>query len=131
MYWRRSFTEGDTNYSNQFWYARQLFINGKRPESDARFEVLKAVRVDPQVKHKARGLIADADKSPVLFYGQVTAVETTYAHIRPDGEGFVVYVSRSGSNDSIWKVLTVGRRVRCNIGFNYYGLTAVDLRPGE
>ena len=128
MYWRRSFTEGDTNYSNQFWYARQLFINLERPEASARFELLKTMRVDPNVKHKSRGMLRNGDGSIQLFHGQVSTVDATYALISVDGESYSVYVSRTAIDDETWRVLAHGRRVNFNVGFNYYGLTAVRLQ---
>ena len=43
---RLAFTEGDANTEAQFWYARQLYINGKLAESRDRFRQLKEVRLN-------------------------------------------------------------------------------------
>ena len=37
--WRRSFTDGDTNYTSQFWFARRLYVNGKIDDAMERFAV--------------------------------------------------------------------------------------------
>jgi Flp pilus assembly protein TadD len=37
---RRGFTQGDNNYEAQFWFARELFLQGHFPEAEKLFSTL-------------------------------------------------------------------------------------------
>ena len=63
------------------------------------------MRVDPNVKHKNRGMLRNDDGSIQLFHGQVSTVDATYALVSVDGESYSGYVSRTAIDDQTWRVL--------------------------
>ena len=63
------------------------------------------MRVDPNVKHKSRGMLRNGDGSIQLFHGQVSTVDATYALVSVDGESYSGYVSRTAIDDQTWRVL--------------------------
>lgn len=127
LHWRRAFTEGDSNYLSQFWYARQLFINKKFIESEKAFKQLKFVRVDPKIKLEIRGLLLDRDSNVDIFSGEVMTIEASYIWLKVKNESFSVYCHKTKINDELWGKLFLGFKVRFTLGFNYYGLAVNEM----
>ncbi|MDX2220654.1 MAG: SIR2 family protein [Burkholderiales bacterium] len=129
-YWRRSFTEGDANYSSQFWYARQLFVGGKTQEAKAVFHKLKAARVAPDVRNAVKGEIRNSDSSIKVFRGQIDRIEATYAWASVLGESYLVFVHRSKVSPDSWEQLRSGVSIEFNVGFNFSGpaATAISIK---
>lgn len=124
---RRAFTEGDRNFDAQFWYARQLYINGKTSESYQRFSSLRTCPIDPNVKNAVRGILQQNGEI-IEFSGQIARIESTYAFLLRDGSGDRIFVHVSRVDDSVWRQLSLRNRVRYSIGFNFGGPSAADLR---
>ncbi len=84
IHWRRSFTDGDSNFTNQFWYARQLFINKKADDAKRVFIKLKKARVDPEVKLEVRGIIKGDSGNQRVYSGEVVVigVRQRFLHFR-------------------------------------------------
>ena len=72
-YWRRSFTDGDANYSNQFWYARQLYVNGKAEEASLAFRSLRGAAGCSRSKEQAAGSFKCAGRFGAEVSGQSRA----------------------------------------------------------
>jgi len=120
---RRSFTEGDKNLDAQFWHARQLYINGKLSEAEQRFEKFNEQRMDPKIRHTARGEWSEHGK-PKMFAGRVIRWEQYYGFIERDATGDAVYVRRDEDADAIPGDVSQGDRVRFSIIFNFRGPVA-------
>ncbi len=127
FYWRRSFTEGDANHQNQFWYARQIFINGQPESARELFKQLGNVRVSPEMKLAVRGLLYDNAGNPKRFTGKVERLESSYAWVSRDGEPGSVYFHCSNCDHSVWDQLMPDCRLSYELGFNYKGLAAVNV----
>ena len=69
---RHGFTEGDSNYEAQFWYARQAYLNGKFGEAQAQFNRLTNALLSPMFKRRVQGIM-QSDGADVLFTGSVSA----------------------------------------------------------
>jgi hypothetical protein len=123
---RRAFTEGDRNYDAQFWYSRQLYINGKYPESRERFLKLRDCPMDPDLKRKLRGLIT-SNYVPVIFKGRITKLESSYCLITRDEIGDLIYVDKKSLETVILDKLNLSIRVRFAIGFTFHGPVAAQL----
>ena len=123
-YWRRSFTEGDTNFANQFWYARQLYVNGRKEEALERFSKLRKVPVSPYVKQKIRGPILGSEDKPVKHRGRVERLEESYALLTQEIGSGLVFFHRSDDSSQVWESLRRGIEVSYSIGFTYRGLGA-------
>ncbi len=126
---RQSFTKWDRNYDAQFWYARQLFLNGKIGESLEMYRTLKDYHIDASLKRKIRGPIK-SNGGDASFTGRVGKLEATYAFITRDGIGdsIFLHVTNAGE-DFVWEQLYRSMRVKFFIGFTYLGPAAFDLQP--
>ena len=54
-HFRRAFSSGDKNYEAQFWYARQLYLNGRFDESSEWFRLFRDKPIPPMLWQKIRG----------------------------------------------------------------------------
>ncbi len=126
-YWRRSFTEGDSNHRNQFWYARQLYLNGKREEAQQFFSSLRDIGVAPSVKQKIRGAILGSNGHPVRVSGRVEKLEASYAFLSQELDGDWVFLHRANTTSKVWDQLQRGKSLQFSIGFTYRGLGAFDV----
>ncbi|MCW5599847.1 MAG: hypothetical protein KIT59_12175, partial [Nitrosomonas sp.] len=127
LHWKRAFTEGDSNYQSQFWYARQLFINKKNKDSHKFFKKLKSVPVDPKIKHEIRGILIDDKDKPIIFSGQVIAIEASYIRIKVSSESFNVYCHKNKIEDNLWNKIHLNSKLDFTLGFNYHGLSVSEL----
>jgi len=117
---RRSFTDGDSNYAAQFWYARLLYIENPFGDAKRYFSLLAQTRLNPETKDAFRGPINDAGK-PVFFQGVVTQKEHSFGFIKRDGYQDVVFVHRSDVDEKVWEDLREGNRMQFVMGFSYKG----------
>lgn len=126
--WRRSFTEGDTNYTSQFWFARRLYLNNKVEEALAKFAKLKLVRVPRDVKVKISGRIRE-NGVVKHFEGAIAKREADYAWVTPYGQVRAVYLHCSEVKPDIWQNLRRADAIKFTIGFNYMGPAASAAQP--
>jgi len=126
---RRAFTVGDRNYEAQYWYARQLYINGKTDESRSIFRSLRDCAIPPDAKRRIRGVMKLAD-SEQAFSGTIGKVESSYAFVQRDGPGDWVFLHAGNLGTAIsWADLRTGMRVSFSLGFNFFGPVAFRIRP--
>jgi hypothetical protein len=130
-YWRRSFTEGDSNHTNQFWYARQLYLNGKRDDAKVYFTSLRDIRVAPAVKQKIRGPILGNDGHPLRVKGRVEKIEASYAFLSQELDADCAFLHRSNVSTKVWDRLHRDTAVMFSVGFTYRGLGAFEVEPIE
>ena len=123
---RRGFTEGDGNTEAQFWYSRQLYINGKLEEAHRRFRDLRNARVNPALKRRARGEIYSGEVTK-KFTGRLEQLLPDYGFITRDGPSDRVYVHINNVDESVWEKLRRNSRISFAIAFNFWGPVAVDI----
>lgn len=121
--WRRSFTEGDTNYTSQFWFARRLYLNGKIDEAIENFARLKLARVPRDIKVSISGRIRENGRVKE-FEGVIAQLENDHAWITPYGQQRSIYLSCSDVDTDTWQNYRRGDMLRFDIGFNYMGPAA-------
>lgn len=121
--WRRSFTEGDTNYTSQFWFARRLYLNGKVEEALENFSQLKLARVPRDIKVRISGRIRENGRAK-QFEGVIAHLEDDYAWITPYGQQRSIYFHCSEVDSGTWQNYRRGNTFRFVIGFNYMGPAA-------
>lgn len=126
-YWRRSFTDGDANYSSQFWYARQLFINGKLADSRNEFKKLRTAPISNKKKHEVNGVICAEINLSKVFTGFIEFLDETYIRLKVDGENYIVPASKYNVDSNLWSQLHKKMRIKFNIGFNFHGASAINL----
>ncbi|HBQ3183382.1 SIR2 family protein [Klebsiella variicola] len=128
-YWRRSFTEGDVNIENQFWYARQLYVNKKYEDSRRYFSITKSKNVAPEVKNKIRGPVFDKDTCLLKFGGAVIRKDDSYCFLRDFASGEVAFLLKRNITDSLlWEKIRIDTKIFYNLGFNYYGASAFNAK---
>jgi len=127
MHLKRSFTDGDSNYAAQFWYARFLYIDDPFGEAKKYFNALAQARLNPEIKEAFRGLITDAGKA-MIFCGVVSKKEHSFGFIRRDGYQDIVFVHRNDIDEREWEDLRGGNRVEFEMGFSYRGPKARYVR---
>ena len=123
---RRGFTEGDSNVEAQFWYARQLYLNGKTVEAQGRFRKLRDLSMDPKIKRLIRGAIPGLLRL-MRFAGRIDRLEYDYAFVIRDGEADRVFLHVANTEKAVWSQLRMNTRISFSIGFNFWGATAIDV----
>jgi tetratricopeptide (TPR) repeat protein len=124
---RKSFTEGDTNYAAQFWYARFLYLDGNIEDALDIFKRLSEAKIDGRIKRKARGKVTD-ETGIIRYTGTVQRLETSYAFIRRDGLNDRVFAHHENSSTEQWRELRPQYRVSFKMAFNYRGAIALDVK---
>jgi len=125
---RRSFTQGDSNYAAQFWYARLLYLEGEFSDAIEQFKILSDAKIDIRIKKEPRGIVT-AGKETIRFSGVITHLESTYGFLVRDGINDRFFTYFSFSDKSVWTSLKTQDRVTFNIGFNYRGPVALNIKP--
>lgn len=127
-HWERSYTKGDASYSNQFWHARQLFVNGKITESQRLFRALRSARVPPDVRNKLRGSLLASNGPTIRYQGRVERLEATYALVsRIDAKEWA-FLHRTRVRRGEWDRLERYTPVNFRLAFTYNGLAAFDVK---
>ena len=126
-YWHRSFTKGDANYSNQFWYARQLYINEKHNEAIDVFRKLRSAPVSPDVRNKLRGVVNDNEGNAIHFRGRVERLESTYALVSLVDRRDWAILHRRRVKREIWNKIARHTPLIFRLGFTYGGIAAFDI----
>lgn len=123
-YLKRGLSHGSANVDSQFWYARQLALDGQDAESRAVFD--KIVRA----KHPARlsrdpAIVFEAKTEPKIFTGQVSVLEPDFGFIYQTTPSLTVFFRRLGP--LLEPGLNIGTRVRYKLTFNHRGPLAYDV----
>ena len=123
---RSAFTEGDPNVEAQFWYARQLYVNGKISDAQHRFHKLKSLPINPTIKRSIRGTIQGHGEDET-FTGRVERLESDYGFVIRDGTADHVFLHISNIEQAVWGDLNRGTRIKFSLGFNFWGAAATNL----
>ena len=135
---RRSFTPKDNRYHAQFWYARCLYLLNEIPDSQTIFDSLKTANLDPKIKTKIRGIIK-ANEDSKIVKGEIFSLHSNFGFIKRDGLGDTIYFYMYSNHDSdeeteevegnVYSNMRRGDRVIFNLGFNYRGPIAINVKP--
>ena len=124
---RASFTEGDTNYDAQFWYARHEFLYGDRAISERIFNHLSKARVSPEFRDKSRAPIVDSSGVVVRFEGQIVGIRDAYCFARVQDLNTNVFIHHSQFDDSNWSRIHINQRLRLSVRFNFRGSVGTEV----
>ena len=127
FYLRRSFTEGDSNYSAQFWFARCLYIENDFDGARRIFGFLRGINLDVRIKREPHGMIYDNDQ-PVEFHGIIDTLEASYGFVLRDELQDRIFTHKYHSVDH-WDDLSYHKRIIFNLAFNYRGPVVINIRP--
>lgn len=123
---RRGFTEGDHNYEAQFWYARELYLQGRFDEAESMFASLNE-RAPGRFRGRAVATVEE-NGVPTVFHCQVERKEEGYAFLALPQFPRNVFASRAESEVSDWEKLYVAANARCNLAFNRRGPRAISVQ---
>lgn len=126
---RRAFSEGDNNYEAQFWYARELFVQGHFPASANAFAAIND-RSPGRFRTGSAAPIAQANAGPTVYSGKVDRLEEGYAFVRCPAYPASLFASRADSEPGAWAVLKNGMGVAFNVAFNRRGPRATNMTMG-
>ncbi|MBN8566292.1 MAG: SIR2 family protein [Flavobacteriales bacterium] len=127
-YLKRSFTKGDSRYQSQLYYARSLFLLNNLEYKDF-FSVLSKANVTPEIKNNITGIIIKNGQRE-KFYGIISSDELSYGYLKRDLISDSIYFYKFQQNYNLGN-LKRGTRISFNIGFNYKGPIAFDLKLVE
>ncbi len=125
---RRGFTEGDNNHEAQFWFARELHLQGEYDEARRLFSTLNERA--PGRFRSGKGGAVERGGSLVRYECQIQRKEEGYAFVRVTGFPKDVFASRADSDPMEWNGLERAARARCSLAFNRRGPRAIDIRVG-
>lgn len=128
-YLSRSFTDGDTNYSAQFEFARMLYIEQDQDKAAGIFTKLKHAKVDLRIKNEPRGIVKTPDGDSKKFTGLIVRKESSYGFIKRDQFADTLFTHKSYSDTIDWKNVSIGKRFKFSLAFNYHGPVAINLEP--
>ena len=126
---RRSFTDGDTHFDAQFWYARELFLNGELEKARILFSEMRHAPVSPSIRSRVRGLVRDEHGNVRRFRGAVSKKEEAYLFAKCEGFPTDAFCHVSQASEDVWGELTVGKSVEVEIGFSMRGPAAAAIFP--
>ena len=125
-HFKRSFSEGDNYYEGQFWYARELYLQGYFDESK---RVFSSINKRAPGRFRTQGSApVERDGTMVLYDGRVKRKEEGYAFIQLLRFTQNVFASKSESEGTEWDTLHSGASVECGLGFNRRGERATSVR---
>ncbi|MDQ8208235.1 SIR2 family protein [Coraliomargarita sp. SDUM461003] len=128
---RKSFSDGDSNYDAQFWYARELFLNNKHDESRAMFDTTKTLKLPPDFKNSIRGIVRKNGEN-VDYEGTIEHFEENYLFLNYGTNNKVkIFTHAERCTADIWEKITPKSQIVYNLGFTMRGAQAVIIRIKE
>ncbi|TGD76203.1 tetratricopeptide repeat protein [Mangrovimicrobium sediminis] len=126
---KRSFSPGDSNYTAQFWFARQHYLYQDKSVALGIFDNLKAAKMPPFVRRKLDGHSLDGAGKMLSYNGQVTSDRVDFGFIRCAelGDDIFTHISHLDSENSA-SGLRVGLEVTFNLAFSMRGPVAINVR---
>jgi tetratricopeptide (TPR) repeat protein len=123
---RKSFSDGDSNLLAQFWYARELFVLGRYPESKDLFAKLWDTPMNPSLRNEIRGRVRD-DGGVKRFRGVLITLETGFAFIKSANFPFDIYAQVQDTEGNAWIKLVRDEQITFELAFTMKGPRAMKL----
>ena len=122
---RRSFSMGDNHYEAQFWYARELFLQGQIDEAGKIFTILND-KAPGRFRTRSTA-VSERDGTPILYDSRVERKEEGYAFLKLPLFSKNIFASRADSDHAEWDKLYTGAQTNCKIAFNRRGACAISI----
>ncbi len=91
------------------------------------FRKLGEAHIDSRIKKEPRGVVKENNR-PVRFTGTVSNIEASYGFIIREGLNDRIFTHVRYSEPTQWQKLKPNRRVSFELGFNYRGPFAINVR---
>jgi tetratricopeptide (TPR) repeat protein len=118
---RSSFTDGDSNYEAQYWFARHEFLFGRREVGLEGFRKLSKAKVSPEARNLVAGQIRNANGELVVFEGTIVGVQEFYCFVRVPDINTDVFVHSMEFGVEQWQHVRRYERVKLSVGFSFRG----------
>ena len=122
---RKSFSRGDSNFEAQFWYARELFLQGYYDKAEEMFSELHE-KSPGRFRTQATACVEREGKT-LSFNCQIERYEEGYAFLKLDQFPKNIFASRSESEHSEWAKLGHGVKAKCSLSFNRRGPRVISI----
>ncbi|MDE0158605.1 MAG: SIR2 family protein [Candidatus Dadabacteria bacterium] len=122
---RRSFTVGDNNFEGQFWYARELFLQGQGDKAGELFVALNS-KAPGRFRTKAAA-VAERDGITIRYNCRVERKEEGYAFLKLYAFPKNIFASRADSDPREWDKLYARAEAKCSLAFNRRGARAISI----
>jgi tetratricopeptide (TPR) repeat protein len=123
---KRSFTEGDSNFSAQFWWARHEFLYGNPDNAISMFAALRDSRISAQIKRRLAGPITDHEGTIIRFTGAIASLQPAYCFVHCDDLKANIFVPARSFSDADWAKAHAGSRVSISVSFSMQGPQGVE-----
>lgn len=126
---RKSFTDGDGNYNAQFWYAREVFLNGDFPTASRLFDQLSSAFMSSQMRNEVRGAVRAETGEPVRYRGEVATLEVGYGFLKSPSFPLDIFTQSKDSEAEHWTQVQRYGKVSFELAFTMRGPRAVRVSP--
>ena len=124
---KRSFTDGDNHYEGQFWYAREMLLQGHAKEADRLFKAIHE-RAPGRFRTRSGAPIVDRDGNVSRFSATVDRVEEGYAFFHLPTFGRSLFGSRGDSDADQWVGLKRDMPITGVVSFSRRGPRLTDVQ---
>jgi tetratricopeptide (TPR) repeat protein len=121
FHFRRSYTDGDSQYDAQVLHARTLFARDGGRAAKPVFRKTARAKTSVDAKREPRYPLSGR------YRGRLERLEDSYAIIEMDGKGDWVNCQTSRVDESVSSEFRVGLRVSFRIAFSMLGPEAIDV----
>lgn len=124
---RKSFSDGDSNFDAQFWYARYMTLFGDSSIGRNLFKKLKAAPMTNAKKNEKRGFVRSLDGKDKRYHGRVKSVSSGFCFLACSDFPLDVFAHHSEFSGSEFEEIAVGKIVDFYIGFTFQGPSAAKV----
>ena len=125
---RKSFSDGDSNFEAQFWFARFQFLYGDKRKATEIYQGLKKASMPPVRRREKRGFVKDDFDNRKTITGIVDSVLSDYCFIKTLEHNDNIFAHFASFQDGKFDQLSKGNRVAFSLGFTFNGPCAGDVR---
>ncbi|OGP76564.1 MAG: hypothetical protein A2W09_03515 [Deltaproteobacteria bacterium RBG_16_50_11] len=123
---QRSFTEGDSNYDAQFWFARHHYLYKDRQIAARIFGTIRKAKLSPVQIRQVRGKVTDNMGVPALYNGTVKNMYDSYCFVTISELDAEIFVRYNEFKPDEWEKVTTGNNIRFNMAFTLRGPVGIN-----
>ena len=125
---KRSFTEGDVNYSAQMYYGRHMFLYGDMEEAERIFGNLRSQRFSPKQRNEVWGEVRNKDGSLTEYSGYVKYPYDSYCFVNISSLRRDIFIHHRQFKPKEWEEVRTNTPIRCNLAFTVRGVCGINPR---
>lgn len=115
---RSAFSDGDSNYEAQYWYARQNYLYGDKSRAKKIYLFMQRANISPKSKNIKRGTVCNSDGTPVNYCGTVVNREDNFCFVTCAEIGENVYIHYSDFDNVEWDHVTHDCKITYQLSFS-------------